>query len=164
MAPITKHIRIKHSLQATHLCYFNYCNGVHKNQFVPLLEAKQQWVFILGKSSSLCVSVSSAGNVNLSLHKSDKCLNELDEWLLTFVASLGSWCGWFGLGGGEDAAGWRRWWAPAEVAWQAREKSAQLWAELLFEPLFVSREDGGVFETPNSLRDQHVETVLHGEH
>lgn len=53
MAPITKH-RIKHSLQATHLCYFNYCNGVHKNQFVPLLEAKQQWVFILGKSSS-CV-------------------------------------------------------------------------------------------------------------
>lgn len=42
--------------------------------------------------------------------------------------------------------------------------SHQFRAQLLFEPLFVSRYDGGIFETPNSLRDQHVETVLHGEH
>lgn len=44
------------------------------------------------------------------------------------------------------------------------ETSHQFRAKLLFEPLFVSREDGGIFETPHSLRDQHVETVLHGEH
>lgn len=42
--------------------------------------------------------------------------------------------------------------------------SHQLRAELLFEPLFVSREDGGIFQTPNSLRDEDVETVFHGEH
>lgn len=42
--------------------------------------------------------------------------------------------------------------------------SHQFRAELLFEPLFVSREDGGIFETSNSLRDEDVETVLHGEH
>lgn len=106
----------------------------------------------------------SSGYVHLSLNKSDKGLNELDERLLTFVAGLGAWCGGLGLGGGEDAAGRRRRRAPAEVAGKAREKSAQLRAELLFEPLFVPRKDGGIFETPNSLRDQHVETVLHGEH
>ncbi len=66
--------------------------------------------------------MSSTGN--LSLYKSDKGLNELDERLLTFMACLGARCGWFGLGGGEDAAGRRRWRAPAEVAGQAREKSA----------------------------------------
>lgn len=42
--------------------------------------------------------------------------------------------------------------------------SHQFRAELLFESLLVPGEDGGVFETSNSLRDQHVETVFHGEH
>ena len=42
--------------------------------------------------------------------------------------------------------------------------SHQFGAELLFEPLFVSREDGGIFETSHSLRDEDIETVLHGEH
>lgn len=40
----------------------------------------------------------------------------------------------------------------------------QLRAELLLEPLLVSGDDGGIFEISNSLRDEHVETVLHGEH
>lgn len=71
-----------------------------------LLEVQKQcW---LCKKNSLCLrSVSFAGNVHLSLHKSDKGLNKLDERFLTFMASLGAWCGWFGLGGGEDAAGRR---------------------------------------------------------
>lgn len=42
--------------------------------------------------------------------------------------------------------------------------SHQFRAELLFEPLFISREDGWIFETANSLRDENVEAVLHGEH
>lgn len=42
--------------------------------------------------------------------------------------------------------------------------SHQFRAELLFQPLFVSGEDRGIFETANSLRDEDVETVLHGEH
>lgn len=61
---------------------------------------------------------------NLSLHDPDKGLNELNERLLAFVAHLGAWRGWFGLGGGEDAASRRRRRAPAEVARQAREKGA----------------------------------------
>lgn len=48
-----------------------------------------------------------AGNEHLSLYKSNKGLNELDERLLTFMACLRAWCGWFGLGGGEDATSWR---------------------------------------------------------
>lgn len=40
----------------------------------------------------------------------------------------------------------------------------QFRAELLFESLLVSGYDGRVFEVPNSLRDEHVETVLHGKH
>lgn len=40
------------------------------------------------------------------------------------MARLGAGGGRFGLGGGQDAAGWRRWRAPAEVPGQAREKSA----------------------------------------
>lgn len=104
------------------------------------------------------------GYPHLSLHKSDEGLNKLDEWLLTLMTRLGARRRWFGLGGGEDGAG-RRWWrAPPEMAGEAWEKSAQFWAELLLEPLFVSREDGRIFEAPNSLRDQHVETVLHCEH
>ncbi|KAG7241200.1 hypothetical protein INR49_025943 [Caranx melampygus] len=51
-------------------------------------------------------------------------LDELNERLLTFVTCLGAWCGWFGLGGGKDAAGWRRWRTSAEVTGQAGEKSA----------------------------------------
>lgn len=43
----------------------------------------------------------------LSLHKSDKSMNKLDERLLTFMASLGAWCGGFRLRAGEDAASWR---------------------------------------------------------
>lgn len=44
------------------------------------------------------------------------------------------------------------------------QKPHQFRAELLFEPLLVSGEDGGVLQTSNCLGDQHVETVLHGEH
>lgn len=44
------------------------------------------------------------------------------------------------------------------------EWTHQLGAELLFEPLLVAGQDGGVFETPDGLRDEHVEAVLHGEH
>lgn len=44
------------------------------------------------------------------------------------------------------------------------ESTHQLGAELLFEPLLVAGQDGGIFETPDGLRDQHVEAVLHGEH
>lgn len=73
--------------------------------------------------SSDCTTGGRDRNV-LSLHESDESLNELDERLLTFVARLGARRGWFGLGGGEDAAGRRRWRAPAEVARQAREESA----------------------------------------
>lgn len=52
---------------------------------------------------------------------------------------------------------------------KAREKeelrvSHQFRAELLFEPLFVSRKDRGIFETSNSLGGEDIETVLHGEH
>lgn len=102
--------------------------------------------------------------LHLSLHKSDKGLDELYERLLTFVASLGARCGGFGLGGGEDSAGWRRWRAPAEVSGQAGEKSAQFRAELLFEPLLVSRKEGRVFEAASSLRDEDIEAVLHRKH
>lgn len=62
--------------------------------------------------------------MRLSLYKSNKGLDELNEWLLPFVAPLRTWSGGFGLGGGKDAASWGRWRAPAEVAGQARQKSA----------------------------------------
>lgn len=45
-----------------------------------------------------------------------------------------------------------------------RESTHQLGAELLFEPLLVAGQDGGIFQTSDGLRDQHVEAVLHGEH
>lgn len=45
-----------------------------------------------------------------------------------------------------------------------RESTHQLGAELLFEPLLVAGQDGGVLQTSDGLRDQHVEAVLHGEH
>lgn len=45
-----------------------------------------------------------------------------------------------------------------------QESTHQLGAELLFEPLLVAGQDGGIFQTSDGLRDQHVEAVLHGEH
>lgn len=99
----------------------------------------------------------------LSLHESDKGLNQLDEGLLALVAPLGARGGRFGLGGGEDAAGRRRRRPSAEMSGQTGQERAQFRAELLFEPLFVSGQDGGIFETADGLRDQHVEAVLHGE-
>lgn len=78
---------------------------------------------------------------SLSLHKSDKRLNELNEWLLAFMARLGAWCRGFGLSGWEQATGWRRWRASAEMSRQAGQEGAQFRAELLFESLFVSGED-----------------------
>lgn len=42
--------------------------------------------------------------------------------------------------------------------------SHQFRAELLFEPLFVTRKDGWIFETTDGLREQDVEAVFHGEH
>lgn len=117
----SNHIRITHthSLQVTNLCYLNYCNTVYIKMIfffflIILLEVQKQcW------PCKTTVSVRIRGNLHLSLHKSDESLNELDERLLTFMACLGAWCGWFGLGGGEDTAGRRRWRAPAEVAGKA---------------------------------------------
>lgn len=40
----------------------------------------------------------------------------------------------------------------------------QFRAKLLFESLFVSGGDAGVLQTADGLGDEHVETVLHGEH
>lgn len=48
-----------------------------------------------------------------------------------------------------------------EVMWRVTH---QLWAELLFESLFVSGQNWRILQTTDSLRDQHVEAVLHGEH
>lgn len=45
-----------------------------------------------------------------------------------------------------------------------RRSTHQLRAQLLFEPLSVSGDDGRIFEAADGLRDQHVEAVLHREH
>lgn len=50
------------------------------------------------------------------------------------------------------------------ASWPTGRRSHQFRAELLFEPLFVTRKDGWIFETADGLRDQDVEAVLHGEH
>lgn len=60
----------------------------------------------------------------LSLHKPNKGLNKLNKRLLTFVGHLRAWCGGLGLGGRKDAASWRWWRSPTEVARQAGQKGA----------------------------------------
>lgn len=53
---------------------------------------------------------------NLSLHVSDKGLDQLDQRLLPLWTHLG---GRLSLGGGQNTAGWRRGAAPAKVTRQA---------------------------------------------
>lgn len=98
--------------------------------------------------------------VGLPLYVAYKGLHQLDERLLTLVAGLGAW----GLGRWQQAAGRGRGGATAEMTGQAGEEGAQFRAKLLFESLFVSGGDAGVLQTADSLGDEHVETVLHGEH